>query len=92
MKRIKVTVMVEESRLDWLMVKLKELEIPWTKIAVTQDRVTAGVAAAVYRLLEQGHAVRDISQRTSVSKSTVSRIGRHPDKYGLDKKPLNRRK
>jgi transposase len=44
----------------------------------------------VYALYKSGRAVRDISQRTKVSRSTVSKIVREPASYGLDNKPLSR--
>lgn len=86
MKRAKVTVTVPEEGLADFINYLKLKGIPWTVIKPVRD--SAVLAGEVYRLLEQGHAVRAISQRTSLSKSTVSRIGRNPDKYGLNKSPI----
>jgi transposase len=44
----------------------------------------------VYQLYKSGLAVRDISQRTKVSRSTVSKIARDPSAYGVAQKPLYR--
>lgn len=91
MKRVKVTVTVPEASLPALLETLGKNEWAWTVIKPETIRASVQLAAVAYRLLEQGHGVRDISQRTGLSKSTVSRIGRYPEKYKLaGKEPIGR--
>lgn len=89
-ERVKVTVTVEKGRLQTLLNTLEEMNIPWVMIKPERKAVSVEVADAAYQLAERGHVVRDISRRTGLSKSTVSRITRNPKKYGLSRKPLRR--
>ena len=92
MSRVRIILVIQDSQLKKTLSVLEQYKIPWTSIKPEQKlQVTVALAGVVYRLVERGHAVRDISQRTGVSKSTVSRIARDPDKYGLrDRKPLGK--
>ncbi len=84
MSRVKITVSVPAEKLGTTLEIMAKYQIPWTTIRPEKGRkVSVELAGTVFRLAESGHAVRDISRRTGVSKSTVSRIHREPEKYGV---------
>lgn len=89
---VKLKMTVKELDLLELLDGLSGAGIRWNSIVpiVGRQRPSAEYAEVVYQLLAKGRTVRDISEVTSVSKSTVSNIGRDPQKYGLSHPPIGR--
>ena len=89
---VKLKMTVQEWNLLELLDGLSAAGIKWNSIVpvMGRQRPSAEYAEVVYKLLETGRTVRDISEVTSVSKSTVSNIGRDPQKYGLSYPPIGR--
>jgi DNA-binding NarL/FixJ family response regulator len=90
-KLTKLILIIPDQELTATLGILEANGIEWSEIQRKQQHKTdARTAELVYGLYRSGLAVRDISRRTNVSRSTVSEIVRNPVRYGLTKKPLRR--
>lgn len=88
--KVKVTVTVEQDKLNDFLIFLGEAELSWSVIKPVPLPPSSKFAEVVYRLLAEGRTVRDISDVIGIGKTTVSKIGRNPEKYGLDFPPIGK--
>lgn len=89
-KPVEVRITLEMSTLPDFLSFLKEEGIPWTVIKPVRIPPTWEVASDVYSMLRKGKSVRKIAACTGISRATVSRIGRDPEKYLLDSPPIGK--
>ena len=89
-KQVQVSVTVEMAALSDFLTFLKEAAIPWTVIKPVRIPPSWEFAGEVYAMLREGKSGREIEARTGISKATVSRIGRNPEKYLLDAPPIGK--
>lgn len=88
---VKITLEVAPDQVNRALELLEANSLPWTELKRRrQHKTDPKTAELIYGLYKSGVAVRDISRRTKVSRSTVSKIARAPSDYGLNRKPLQR--
>jgi len=90
-QKVRITIEAPDQELEATLGILEANGINWVDITKRRAHKTdKRTSELVYALYKSGLAVRDISRRTSVSRSTVSKIVRNPADYGLKKKALGR--